>query len=71
MFSSDEVERFWPYIQRSVDRIVQAVDSVPEEDLDWQLEAADSNSLYALAAHALGNLEEQLARGAFGASGGP
>ena len=61
-FRSSEVQRFWPYIQRSVDRIVGAIESLDAAgiDIDWRPPTPHSNSAYVMAVHALGNLDEQL-----------
>lgn len=62
MMSSETVRRFWPYIQRSVDRIVAALTALEEVGvpLDWRPPAAGANSVYVLASHALGNVEENM-----------
>ncbi len=59
LIPSSEVKIFWHFIVSSVNRILECLDGLPEEDLNWRpLESA--NSLYALATHTLGNAEENL-----------
>ena len=62
MAESETIDRFWPYIERSVERIIAALARLEEAGvpLDWRPAAAGANSVYVLAAHALGNVEEQL-----------
>ncbi len=62
MASSETADRLWPYIERSIDRIVAALQSLEDTGipLGWRPPAAGANSVYVLAVHALGNTEEQL-----------
>jgi uncharacterized damage-inducible protein DinB len=56
---SSEAKTFWHFIVSSVKRILECLDALSEEDLNWRpLESA--NSLYALATHTMGNVEENL-----------
>ena len=52
-----EINVFWSYIRRPVDRIVECLDGLREEDLNWK-PLENANSLYVLATHMMGNLEE-------------
>ena len=54
-----EIEEFWPFIARSVDRLVALLDGLSEKELNWQ-PLENANSLYALAVHTMGNVEENL-----------
>ncbi|MDP9375735.1 MAG: DinB family protein [Chloroflexota bacterium] len=57
---SCEVATFWRYIASSLDRLVGLVDGLDEEGLNWRPPAPGANSLNVLAAHTLGNAEENL-----------
>lgn len=59
-FASADVARAWPYIRRSVDRIVQRCVEAPGGRLNWRPPAENANSLASLATHAMGNLEHRL-----------
>ena len=59
MLSDKEVESFWSYIGSSVERILLCLDGLDENDLNWRpLDSA--NSLYVLAIHTIGNIEENI-----------
>jgi hypothetical protein len=50
---------YWGYISRAIDRLVACLNGLDEDELNWRpLESA--NSLYVLATHMLGNLEENI-----------
>lgn len=58
-FASADVARTWPYIVRSVERIVTRCELAVEGQLDWR-PTPEANSLGVLATHACGNLEHRL-----------
>jgi hypothetical protein len=51
---------FWRYIASSLDRLIACLDGLTVEELSWRPAAPGANSLYVLAAHMLGNAEENL-----------
>lgn len=55
-----EVAVFWRYIAGSLDRLVAVVAELDEVELSWRPPAQGANSLRVLAAHTLGNAEENL-----------
>lgn len=59
-FASAEVARAWPYIRRSVDRIVGRCCEAPGGQIHWTPPADNANSVAALATHAMGSLEHRL-----------
>ncbi len=62
MEPSETARRFWPYIARSIGRIIDALDDLEDANvtLDWRPPATGTNSVYALAVHALGTTEHRL-----------
>src|SRR4051812_39096282 len=54
-----EVALFWRKIVSSVDGLVACLDGLTEEELNWR-PLPNANSLFVLATHMLGNLEENL-----------
>lgn len=54
-----EVELFWNYITGLVDRIIACLDGLEGDDLSWK-PLDNANSLYVLATHTMGNVEENL-----------
>lgn len=58
--SSHEAALFYRYIVSSIDGLLQCLDGLDEEQLNWRPPAPNTNSLYALAVHTLGNAEESL-----------
>jgi len=59
MSTPSEVETFWLFIVSSIDRLLDCFDGLSEEDLNWQ-PLENANSLYGLAAHSMGNVEENI-----------
>ena len=59
---SETARLFWPYIARSIGRIIATLGDLEDAGvpLDWRPPAADANSVYALAVHALGTTEHRL-----------
>ena len=52
-----ELEIYITELQRLLDRVGRALDGLGEADLNWRPPAPDSNSLYVIATHVLGNAE--------------
>ena len=55
-----EVQSFQHYIFGTVDSIVGALEGLSADELNWRPDAPETNSLYAIATHVLGNAEENL-----------
>jgi Protein of unknown function (DUF664) len=55
---SREVESFQRFIFGTIDSLVQNLEGLTEAELNWRPAAPDTNSLYAIVAHVLGNAEE-------------
>jgi hypothetical protein len=53
-----ETTMFVDAIFRSVDRLVRCMDGLSADEINWRPPAEGANSLYVLAAHMIGNLEE-------------
>ena len=62
MARSETAQLFWPYIRHSIEGIIGALSDLEEAGvpLDWRPPAAGANSVYVLAAHALGATEHRL-----------
>ena len=58
--SSGEAARFWFYIEGATDRIVGALDGLEADELNWRPAGPETNSLFVLATHTLGALDETL-----------
>lgn len=50
----------WRYSANSLDRLVGCLANCSVTQLNWRPAASETNSLYALAVHTLGNVEENL-----------
>ncbi|OGN99057.1 MAG: hypothetical protein A2Y58_00485 [Chloroflexi bacterium RBG_13_51_52] len=59
MLPDKEIESFWRFIRRSVDRILLCMDGLDETDLNWR-PLDNANSLYVLATHIIGNIEANI-----------
>ena len=57
---SGEVATFWRYIRSSLDRLVRLTEGLNPAELNWRPPAPQTNSLYVLTTHTLGNAEENL-----------
>ena len=62
MAPSETARHFWPYIARSIERIVAALSDLEDAGvpLDWRPPATSANSACAIAVHALGTTEHRL-----------
>jgi uncharacterized damage-inducible protein DinB len=58
--SSHETALFCRYIESSIDSLLRNLEGLNEEQLNWHPQAPNTNSLYALAVHTMGNAEESL-----------
>ncbi len=58
--SSGEAARFWSYIEHSADQIVATLDGLEADELNWRPAGPETNSLFVLATHILGALDETL-----------
>jgi hypothetical protein len=59
---SREVDSFRRFIFGTIDDLVQSLEGLTAAQLNWQPPAADTNSLYAIVTHVLGNAEENVLR---------
>ena len=57
---SREVDSFRRFIFSTIDDLVQSLEGLSEPQLNWRPAAADTNSLYAIVTHVLGNAEENV-----------
>lgn len=56
---SQEIEVFWGFIASSVDSLVELLDGLAADDLNWS-PLENANSLYVLATHTMGNIEQNV-----------
>lgn len=54
-----EIDSFWGFIFRSIERIIACLDGLAEDDLNWR-PLNNASSLYVLATHILGTTEENI-----------
>lgn len=59
MIEKHEIDVFWSFISRSIDRIIACLDDMSEDDLNWR-PIKTANSLFVLATHILGTTEENI-----------
>lgn len=57
---SHEAALFCRYILSSLDRLLQCLEGLNKEQLNWRPPAPNTNSLYALAVHTMANAEENI-----------
>jgi hypothetical protein len=55
-----ELESFLGGIFSSIDSVVGCLEGLDERELNWRPPAPETNSLYAIATHVLGNAEENI-----------
>ena len=55
-----EAETYARYIISSIDHLLECLDEVDTEGLNWHPNAKDTNSLFALATHAIANTAENV-----------
>ena len=62
MAPSETARTLWLYIARSIEQIIGALSDLEDAGvpLDWRPPAPETNSVYALAVHALGTTEHRL-----------
>jgi hypothetical protein len=59
MSHEQELDSYWGFISRSIERILACLDGLSADELNWRpLDSA--NSLYVLATHILGTTEENI-----------
>lgn len=61
-FASAEVGSFWRFTLRSLDGFMEIVDSLSVDELNWRPPAPETNSIYALTSHTLGNVRMHVYR---------
>lgn len=54
-----EIDSFWGFISRSIERIMECLDGLAEDDLNWS-PLENANSLFVIATHILGTAEENI-----------
>ena len=59
---SDEIALFWRFIVESEDKLVESLHGFEEDDLNWS-PLGNANSLYVLATHTMGNIEQNVLGG--------
>ena len=57
---SGEAASFQRFIFGTIDALVGSLEGLSEAQLNWRPAAPDTNSLYAIVAHVLGNAEENV-----------
>lgn len=57
-FASPEVETCWSYVETALDGLIEATSGLDAAGLAWTPTEGDSNSLYVLAYHTMGSIEE-------------
>ncbi|MBA2468939.1 MAG: DinB family protein [Chloroflexia bacterium] len=67
-FQSAEVESFWRFTNRSLEGFMAAMEGLTVEELNWRPPAPDTNSIYVLATHTLGNVRMHVFRVLLGQS---
>jgi hypothetical protein len=60
MSNQTEAQLYRDWIVTTVERIFVALDGLSGDDLNWKPPAPETNSLYVLASHMLGNLQENV-----------
>jgi hypothetical protein len=65
MADKDQAIKLWRHISGSIEQLLKCLDGLSSNDLNWcPIESA--NSLYVLATHVLGNVEENIIETLFG-----
>ena len=59
-FADAEVAIFWRYIASSIARLVELAATLDAGGLTWRAPAPETNSIYALTIHTMGNAEENI-----------
>jgi hypothetical protein len=59
MSPDKKIDSFWSFIRSSLDRILLCLDGPDETGLNWR-PLDNANSLYVLATHTIGNVEENI-----------
>jgi hypothetical protein len=65
MADKNQAIKLWRYISGSIEQLLDCLDGLSSKDLNWcPIESA--NSLYVLATHVLGNVEENIIETLYG-----
>lgn len=59
---SEEIAIFWRFIAESEDKLIESLDGLGEDALNWS-PLDNANSLYVLATHTMGNIEQNVLGG--------
>ena len=59
---SEEIALFWRFIVESEDKLIESLHGLEEDSLNWS-PLDNANSLYVLATHTLGNIEQNILGG--------
>jgi hypothetical protein len=54
-FANKEIAAHWPYIERTLERMMAVVHECSVDQLNWRPPAEGANTIYALATHTLSN----------------
>jgi len=55
-FASAEIASFWWFTHRSLEGYMEILETLSIDELNWRPPAPETNSIYALTAHVLGNV---------------
>ncbi len=61
-FASAEIASFWWFTHRSLEGFMEILGELSIEELNWRPPAPETNSIYALTAHVLGNVRMHVFR---------
>lgn len=67
-FASAEIASFWWFTHRSLEGFMDVMDGLSIDELNWRPPAPETNSIYALTAHTLGNVRMHVFRVLLGQS---
>ena len=59
---SEEIALFWRFIVESEDKLIESLHGLEEDSLNWS-PLDNANSLYVLATHTMGNIEQNILGG--------
>ena len=59
-FASAEVASFWSAIDSTVTRLIETLDGLSNDEINWRPAAPEANTLSVLAIHTMGNVEENV-----------
>ncbi len=67
-FASAEIASFWWFTHRSLEGFMEVIEGLTIDELNWRPPAPETNSIYALTAHTLGNVRMHVFRVLLGES---